>query len=382
MAKVYEFIANGTEEVEALIPVDVLRRAGVDIVIVSATGDKVVTSAHGVNIVADALVEDIDVSDADLLMIPGGIPGAPNLCAHPIVRDMIQKQYEAGKLVSAICAGPMIFGSLGIAKGKRCTCYPGCEGDIAEAEYTAELVTVDGNVITSNYTGGTMSALHINADGSLSDLFAMYVPEGEGESHMHCATLSPDGKYLFANDLGKDAVYRFTTGDSSNPFKDACTAYQFDRNIHPGPRHMVFSQDGRFAYLLHELGDMLTVFSYDDGVLEHLSTQMAYDGVGHGSADLHFSPDGRFLYTSHRLKEDGISVFSINIETGEATRAGFCKTGNHPRNFAVSPDGQYILCACRDSQKVEIYKINSETGMPENTGKSIPVPDPMFVMFR
>lgn len=148
MAKVYEFIANGTEEVEALIPVDVLRRAGVDIVIVSATGDKVVTSAHGVNIVADALVEDVDVSDADLLMIPGGIPGAPNLCAHPIVRDMIQKQYEAGKLVSAICAGPMIFGSLGIAKGKRCTCYPGCEGDIAEAEYTAELVTVDGNVIT------------------------------------------------------------------------------------------------------------------------------------------------------------------------------------------------------------------------------------------
>lgn len=244
------------------------------------------------------------------------------------------------------------------------------------------IIVVDGNVITSNYTGGTMSALHINADGSLSDLFAMYVPEGEGESHMHCATLSPDGKYLFTNDLGKDALYRFTTGDSTDPFKDACTAYQFDRELHPGPRHMIFSQDGRFAYLLHELGDMLTIFSYDDGVLEHLSTQMAYDGEGHGSADLHFSPDGMFLYTSHRLKEDGISVFSINKETGEATRVGFCKTGTHPRNFAVSPDGQYILCACRDSQKVEIYKINSETGMLENTGKFIPVPEPMFVMFN
>lgn len=148
MKKVYEFIANGTEEVEALIPVDVLRRAGVDITIVSTTGELVVTSAHNVNIVADALIEDVDVSDADLLMIPGGIPGAPNLCAHPTVREMILKQYKSGKLVSAICAGPMIFGSLGIAKGKRCTCYPGCEGDIAEAEYTAELVTVDGNVIT------------------------------------------------------------------------------------------------------------------------------------------------------------------------------------------------------------------------------------------
>lgn len=148
MAKVYQFLANGTEDVEALIPLDVLRRAGVDFVTVSTTGDIIATTSHGVQIVADVKIEDVDVSDADLLMIPGGIPGAPNLCNHPMVREMMLKQYEAGKLVSAICAGPMILGSLGIAKGKRCTCYPGCEGDIAEAEYTAELVTVDGNVIT------------------------------------------------------------------------------------------------------------------------------------------------------------------------------------------------------------------------------------------
>lgn len=149
MAKVYQFIANGTEEIEALIPLDVLRRAGVEVVLVSITGELVATSAHGVQIVADAVVEDVDTSDADLLMIPGGIPGAPNLCAHPLVREAIQKQYDAGKLVSAICAGPMIFGSLGISSGKRCTCYPGCEGDLGDvAEYTADLVTVDGNVIT------------------------------------------------------------------------------------------------------------------------------------------------------------------------------------------------------------------------------------------
>lgn len=148
MAKVYEFISNGAEEVEALIPVDVLRRAGVELVIVSVTGEKVVTSAHGVNIVTDALLEDVDTSDADLLMIPGGMPGAEILCNHPQVREAIQKQYEAGKLVSAICAGPMIFGSLGIANGKRCTCYPGFEDRLVGATYTNELVTVDGNVIT------------------------------------------------------------------------------------------------------------------------------------------------------------------------------------------------------------------------------------------
>lgn len=148
MAKVYEFLSNGNEEIEALIPVDVLRRAGVEVVLVSTVGELTTTSAHGVRIVADALIEDIDPSDADLLMIPGGLPGAENLCNHPQVREMIKAQYDAGKLVSAICAGPMIFGSLGISDGKRCTCYPGCEGNIAGAEYTKELVTVDGNVIT------------------------------------------------------------------------------------------------------------------------------------------------------------------------------------------------------------------------------------------
>ena len=148
MAKVYEFISNGTEEVEALIPVDVLRRAGVEIIIVSTTGQQIVTTAHGVNIVADAMIEDICTDDADLLMIPGGLPGGENLCNHPLVREAIKKQYDAGKLVAAICAGPMIFGSLGISEGKRCTCYPGFEDYLTGATYTGELVTVDGNVIT------------------------------------------------------------------------------------------------------------------------------------------------------------------------------------------------------------------------------------------
>lgn len=148
MAKVYEFISNGAEEVEALIPVDVLRRAGVEVVIVSVTGEQIVTSAHGVRIVTDALIEDVNVSDADLLMIPGGMPGAEILCNHPLVREAVMAQYEAGRLVSAICAGPMIFGSLGIAEGKRCTCYPGFEDRLTGATYTRELVTVDGNVVT------------------------------------------------------------------------------------------------------------------------------------------------------------------------------------------------------------------------------------------
>lgn len=155
MAKVYEFISNGSEEVEALIPVDVLRRAGVDMKIVSTTGEQMITTSHGVNILCDALIEDCDFSDADLLMIPGGLPGAENLCMHPLVRKAIKEQYEAGKLVSAICAGPMIFGSLGISHGRRMTCYPGFEDHLEGATYTEELVTVDGNVITGEGPAAT-----------------------------------------------------------------------------------------------------------------------------------------------------------------------------------------------------------------------------------
>lgn len=155
MPKIYEFIASGTEEVEALIPVDVFRRAGAEIVIVSTTGSLTVVCSHGVPITADALIEDIDTADADLLMIPGGLPGAENLCNHPLVREAILRQYEAGRLVSAICAGPMIFGSLGIARGKRCTCYPGFEEHLDGAQYTADLVTVDGNIVTGEGPAAT-----------------------------------------------------------------------------------------------------------------------------------------------------------------------------------------------------------------------------------
>lgn len=148
MAKIYQFMANGFEDVEALAPVDILRRGGQDVVVVSVTGSEYVTSAHNVTIKADALFEDVDLSDADLLMLPGGMPGSTNLNAHEGLRKALVEHYEAGRRIAAICAAPMVFGSLGLLEGKRATCYPGCEGTLNGAEYTAELVTIDGNIIT------------------------------------------------------------------------------------------------------------------------------------------------------------------------------------------------------------------------------------------
>ena len=148
MVKVYQFLATGFEETEALAPVDILRRGGVDVRTVSITGTEYVESTHHVIVKADLLFEDADLSDADLLMLPGGMPGASNLNAHQGVCEAVLNQFNSGRRVGAICAAPMVLGSIGILKGKRATCYPGFEKYLDGAEYTRELCTVDGNITT------------------------------------------------------------------------------------------------------------------------------------------------------------------------------------------------------------------------------------------
>ena len=149
MAKVYVFMADGFEDVEALIPIDVLRRGGVDVTLVSTTEDIIVESAHGVGIRADIMFTACDFSDADLLMLPGGMPGASNLFEHEGVCQALKLQVAAGKKIAAICASPaIVLAQLGLLDGKKATCYPGFERLLEKADYTGELVTVDGNITT------------------------------------------------------------------------------------------------------------------------------------------------------------------------------------------------------------------------------------------
>lgn len=156
MAKVYEFIANGSEEIEALTVVDVLRRAGVECVTVSINETEEVLMSHGVRVSCDMKIADADFNDADMLLLPGGLPGATNLNECEAVRSAMQRQFEEGKKVGAICAAPLVLGSLGILKGKRATCYPGFENQMTGAEYTHELYTIDGNVITGEGPAATL----------------------------------------------------------------------------------------------------------------------------------------------------------------------------------------------------------------------------------
>ena len=122
MAKVYEFLANGFEEVEALTPVDVLRRAGIEVRTVSITGSEFVKGAHDVIIKADKVFGECKFDDADLLILPGGMPGATNLNDHQGLRNLLVEHNLRHKKIAAICAAPLVLGGLGLLKDKKATC--------------------------------------------------------------------------------------------------------------------------------------------------------------------------------------------------------------------------------------------------------------------
>jgi 4-methyl-5(b-hydroxyethyl)-thiazole monophosphate biosynthesis len=151
--KAYIFLAEGFEEIEAITVIDVLRRAGVDIKAVSVSDKLAVTGAHKITVVADALFEEIDYADADMLVLPGGMPGTTNLASHRRLTQIISQHVENGKWVGAICAAPSILGQLGILKGKSAACYPGFEASLQGADVKYDSVVQDGNVITARGPG-------------------------------------------------------------------------------------------------------------------------------------------------------------------------------------------------------------------------------------
>lgn len=153
MAKVYAFLAEGSEEVENLAVLDVLVRAGIEVKLVSITGKKEVVTSHNVHIVTDALIEEVDLKSADVLFIPGGLPGTTNMLNHSGLCQGLKDAFAEGRRVAAICAAPSVLGQLGLLEGKNATCYPGFEDKLIGAKYTKNGVVTDGNVTTARGLG-------------------------------------------------------------------------------------------------------------------------------------------------------------------------------------------------------------------------------------
>ena len=148
-ANIYEFLATGFEEIEALTPVTVMRQGGQNFKLVSMTGNEYVETANRAWVKADMLFEASDFSDADLLMLPGGFPGAYNLKAHEGLRHLLLSHATQGKRIGAICAAPIVLGELGLLKGRRATCWPSLEHFLEGAHVTGNIIEEDGNIITA-----------------------------------------------------------------------------------------------------------------------------------------------------------------------------------------------------------------------------------------
>lgn len=245
-------------------------------------------------------------------------------------------------------------------------------------------------VYTSNYNGGSITEFPLDSEGKLGEGRVIQFSGTSVDSlrqtqpHLHAVNFTPDGRFLLANDLGTDKIHFLSAVAPLN------TEYlrDFEVPAGTGPRHLCFAPDGEHAYLLGEISGNVIPIHYDS--LDYAESCMytsdnkivRADSLGaEGSADIHISADGRFLYTSHRLKGDGVSIFSVSPTDGALTKVGYQPTGVHPRNFTLSPDGKWLLVACRDDNMVQIFARDAETGLLKDTGKKIEMPKPVCLQW-
>lgn len=247
-------------------------------------------------------------------------------------------------------------------------------------------------VFIANYAGGSLTALPVKADGSLGEPAQNIQDEGTGpdksrqdKPHVHTAMLSPDERYLLYTDLGTDKIniLRYNPSEAK-PLTPADPAFVSVTGGH-GPRHLAFHPNGKFLYLIQEMGGDINTYAYFNGKLRLLSTQsvVADDFKGTiGAADIHISPDGRFLYSTNRGSANDIQVFSISPFTGKLTFVERTSSlGKTPRNFVIDPSGNFLLVANQNSDDIYVFSINKSTGKLTYTGNKIEVGNPSCLKF-
>jgi 6-phosphogluconolactonase len=242
-------------------------------------------------------------------------------------------------------------------------------------------------VFTANYTGGSLSAFPVKADGSLGELAQLIKHEGksvdprQAKPHVHSTIFSPDQKHLLVSDLGIDKVmiYKFSPA-ASQPL---ALVDSFAVKAGNGPRHLAFHPSKPWVYVIEELSGSISAFTFKDTdykPLQQISTHPEGFTGSKGSADIHISPNGKFLYATNRGDANNIAVFTIDSRSGKLTFKGVQSTqGIHPRNFTIDPSGKFVLVANRDSNNIAVFTINQQTGLLTLIGKPYNVPNPVYL---
>ncbi|MGO4821274.1 MULTISPECIES: lactonase family protein [unclassified Flavobacterium] len=252
------------------------------------------------------------------------------------------------------------------------------------------IINDDKNVIVANYSGGNIAVFGKNNDGSIAEAKQVIQHYGKGPNtkrqeapHVHMVHFSPDKKYVLSNDLGNDQIYIYAySPDSTDEVLKATDSISVKAGS--GPRHLTFSNDGKYVYVVQELDGSLTVFRYDEGKLKKIqeTTILAKGFTGtFSSADIHISPDGKFLYASNRGEANTLSIFEIS-KNGKLKSKGEVSTlGKGPRNFVIDPSGNYLLVAHQYTNNIVIFKRDLVTGSLTDTGKRVELCAPVCLVF-
>ncbi len=245
--------------------------------------------------------------------------------------------------------------------------------------------------VAISYHGGQVAAFPILSDGSLGARTSLLTHTGQlgphtkrqDKPHPHCATVSPDNRFVYVPDLGLDRIFHYRLD------ADAATLTSIGETASApgaGPRHSRFSADGRFLYVINELNGTIEVFATDtpnDRLTRVQTVTTLPDGfTGENTcAEIRLSPDGHFVYGSNR-GHDSLAVFTRDAATGRLSPVEIVPTdGKHPRNFNLSPDGRWLVCANKDSDNVTIFARDSATGRLTRTPQTLKVPQPVCVLF-
>ncbi|HEY1946196.1 MAG TPA: lactonase family protein [Bryobacteraceae bacterium] len=245
-------------------------------------------------------------------------------------------------------------------------------------------------LLVANYGTGSATSFALKPDGSIGDRVSKIQFEGSGPNaerqggpHAHAVVLSPDNRFLFVPDLGTDHIHILSFDSSSGRL-----ARSADVTVKPGagPRHFTFSPDGRFAYLICEMGSLVVAYHYNSstGALTEIQTASTLPNGFTGennSAEIETDSTGKFLYASNR-GHDSIAVFSIDPSTGKLERRQIAPTqGRTPRNFTIDPTQRHLLAANQDSNKIVFFDRDLQTGKLTATGKTVDVPSPVCLLF-
>jgi len=247
-------------------------------------------------------------------------------------------------------------------------------------------------LLVANYGSGSVAALPIHADGSLGEATTTIQHTGSGANpqrqagpHAHFILPSPDNRFTLDCDLGLDKIF-INHLDAQNAKLTANEPPFATVAPGSGPRHVTFSADGRFVYLVNEMGGTITVFSYADtnAVMTEVQTisTLPKDFSGkNNAAEIAVRPDGKFLYASNRGR-DSIEVFAVNPQTGRLTFVEHQSTfGRTPRHFAIDPTGRWLLAENQGSNSVVVFAIDPATGKLKPTGQTVTISSPVCAVF-